>query len=291
MLVQLDDALPLAQLQQAQAQAGIAQTQLQRNQELLAQNFVSQSAVDQALANLQVAQAQVALSQAQLARMRINAPFDGVVGIRLVNVGDYVKDGADLINLQDLSTMLVDFRLPERVIHRVKVGQSVSVVLESMPNKTFTGQVQALDSQVEANGRSVLVRAKLPNTQGLLKPGMFARTGVVFAERQGALVVPEEALVPQGGKQFLIKVVKASGPGQALVSQRIEAKLGLRVPGKVEILEGLRAGDQIVTAGQARLMRADGVPLKVVTLERSTPGEKSPAAAATPGGDHPSAAR
>lgn len=268
LLVQLDDALQAAQLQQAQAQAGIAQTQLQRNRELLAQNFVSQSVVDQALANLQVAQAQVALSQAQQSRMRITAPFDGWAGIRLVNVGDYVKDGADLINLEDISTMLVDFRLPERVIHRVKPGQSVSVVLEALPGKTFTGQVQALDSQVDANGRSVLVRAKLPNAQGLLKPGMFARTGIVFSERLGALVVPEEALVPQGGKQFLIKVVNATEPGKAPVSQRLEAKIGLRVPGKVEIVEGLALGDQVVTAGQARLLRADGSPLKVVELGR-----------------------
>lgn len=268
LLVQLDDALQAAQLQQAQAQAGIAQTQLQRNRELLAQNFVSQSVVDQAQANLQVAQAQVALSQAQQARMRITAPFDGSTGIRLVNVGDFVKDGADLINLEDISTMLVDFRLPERVINRVKPGQSVSVVLEALPGKTFTGQVQALDSQVDANGRSVLVRARLPNPQGLLKPGMFARTGIVFSERSGALVVPEEALVPQGGKQFLIKVVNASEPSKPPTSQRIEAKIGLRVPGKVEILEGLALGDQVVTAGQSRLMRADGSPLKVVEMGR-----------------------
>ncbi len=280
LLVQLDDALQAAQVQQAQAQAGIAQTQLQRNRELLAQNFVSQSVVDQALANLQVAQAQVALSQAQQARMRMLAPFDGRAGIRLVNVGDYVKDGADLINLEDISSMLVDFRLPERVINRVKVGQAVTVVLEAMPNKTFAGQVQALDSQVDANGRSVLVRAKLPNAQGLLKPGMFARTGIVFSERAGALVVPEEALVPQGGKQFLIKVISASEPGKPPVSQRIEAKIGLRVPGKVEILEGVALGDPIVTAGQARLMRADGSPLKVVELGRGQGGGARRAASA-----------
>ena len=273
LLVQLDDALQAAQLQQAQAQAGIAQTQLQRNRELLAQNFVSQSVVDQALANLQVAQAQVALSQAQLARMRITAPFDGAAGIRLVNVGDFVKDGADLVNLEDISTMWVDFRLPERVIHRVKAGQLVSVGLEALPGKTFSGQVQALDSQVDANGRSVLVRAKLPNPQGLLKPGMFARTGIVFSERRGALVVPEEALVPQGGKQFLIKVVNALEPGQPPTSQRIEAKIGLRVPGKVEILDGLALGDQVVTAGQARLMSADGSPLKVVEMGRAGGGK------------------
>lgn len=269
MLVQLDDALQAAQAQQAQAQAVIARASLQRNRELQSQNFVSQSVVDQSLANLQVAEAQVALAQAQLSRMRIVAPFDGVAGIRLVNVGDYVKDGADLVNLEDIASMWVDFRLPERVVNRVKAGQAVAVSLESLPRRSFAGVVEALDSQIEANGRSVLVRARLPNAQGLLKPGMFARTSVVFARREGVLVVPEEALVPQGGKQFVLKLVEGRGEGSQgqVVSQRLEVQPGLRVPGKVEVAHpGLALGDRVVTAGQARLMRADGLPVKVVEI-------------------------
>lgn len=163
LLVQLDDTLQLAQLRQAEAQAGIARTNLQRNRELVGQNFISQSAVDQSVANLQVAEAQVALAQAQLARMRIVAPFDGVVGIRSVNVGDYVKDGADLVNLEDLSSVWVDFRLPERYMARLRSGQGVEVTLDALPGKSFTGRIEALDSQLDANGRSVLVRARLAN--------------------------------------------------------------------------------------------------------------------------------
>ncbi len=271
-LVQLDDALQAAQAQQAQAQAVIARASLQRNRELQSQNFVSQSVVDQSLANLQVAEAQVALAQAQLSRMRIVAPFDGVAGIRLVNVGDYVKDGADLVNLEDTASMWVDFRLPERVVNRVKAGQAVAVSLESLPRRSFAGVVEALDSQIEANGRSVLVRARLPNAQGLLKPGMFARTSVVLARREGVLVVPEEALVPQGGKQFVVKLAEGPAAGSGggkprWVSQRLEVQLGLRVPGKVEVAHpGLALGDRVVTAGQSRLMRADGLPVAVVEL-------------------------
>ncbi len=287
LLVQFDDALQAAQVEQAQAQASIARTNLQRNRELLAQSFVSQSVVDQSDATLQVAQAQVALAKAQLERMRIVAPFDGVTGIRWVNVGDYVKDGGDLINLEDISTMWVDFRLPERVINRVKPGQGVTVELESLPKRTFKGTVEALDSQVEANGRSVLVRAKLPNPDGLLKPGMFARTGIVFSRRDGALVVPEEALVPQGNKQFIIKLVDAPN-GQGKVSQRLEAQIGLRVPGKVEILAGLAVGDWVATAGQARLMRADGVPVKVIEVGRAGGAGKRSAAASPPSEGAPS---
>jgi membrane fusion protein, multidrug efflux system len=264
LLVQLDDTLQQAQLQQAQAQASIARTNLQRNRELVAQNFISQSAVDQSQANLQVAEAQVALAQAQLSRMQIVAPFDGVVGLRSVNVGDYVKDGADLVNIEDLSSVWVDFRLPERYMERLKAGQGVEVVLDAMPNRIFSGRVDALDSQLDANGRSVLVRARLANSSGNLRAGMYARARIVFDVRERALVVPEEALVPLGEKQYLFKVV--DGPGGTKVAKRMEARIGHRVPGKVEVLEGVAAGDVVVIAGQARLLRGDALPVRVVDL-------------------------
>lgn len=263
LLVQLDDTLQRAQLAQAKAQASIARTNLQRNRDLASQNFVSQSAVDQSAAALEVAEAQVALADAQLVRMRVLAPFDGVAGIRLVNVGDYVKDGADLVSIDDVAGMLVDFRLPEGVLSRLKVGQVVDVTLDGLPGKAFKGRVDAFDSQLDANGRSLLVRASIANDEGLLRPGMFARARLVFSTRDDAVVVPEEALVPQGGRQFVVKVVE--GP-QGPATERLEARLGLRVPGKVEIMDGLKVGDLVVTAGQARLMRADGLPVKVVQL-------------------------
>jgi len=284
LLVQLDDTLQQAQLKQSQAQAGIARTNVQRNRELVAQNFVSQSALDQSVAALEVAEAQVALAQAQLARMRIVAPFDGVVGIRSVNLGDYVKDGADLVNIEDRSQMWVDFRLPERFVAKVKPGQAVEVTLDAIAGQRFAGRIEALDSLVDANGRSLLVRARLDNPGGVLKSGLFARTRIVFAQRESALVVPEEALVPQGGKQFQIKVV--DGP-QGQRSQRIEARIGVRLPGKVEVLDGLAAGDLVVTAGHARLMRGESQPVKVVDLSRAAegrvPGGAKPAASAASG--------
>ncbi len=279
LLVQLDDTLQQAQLKQAEAQASIARTNLQRNRELVAQNFVSQSAVDQTAAALEVAEAQVALSQAQLARMRIVAPFDGIAGIRSVDVGDYVKDGADLVSIEDLSQVLVDFRLPERFIARVRTGQSVEVSLDALPSQRFNGRIDALDSVIDADGRSLLVRARLDNPGGVLKSGLFARTRIVFAQRENALVVPEEALVPLGGKQYLYKV--ADGP-DGKVSRRIEARIGLRLPGKVEILEGLAAGNLVVTAGQARLARGDAVPLKVVDISRPAAGAASAARTPSP---------
>jgi len=266
-LVQLDDTLQQAQLRQAEAQAQIARTSLQRSRDLLAANFISQSSVDQGAATLEVAEAQVALAKAQLGRMKILAPFDGVVGLRSVNIGDYVKDGADLVGVEDVSSVWVDFRLPERVMSRLRAGQAVEAAFDALPGRRFQGRVEAMDAQVDANGRSLLVRARVDNPGGLLRPGMFARVRTVFAVREGALVVPEEALVPEGDKRYLVKVVP--GPDGGPVAKRLEAQVGRRLPGKAEILAGLAAGDLVVTAGHARLLRADGQMLKIVEVGRT----------------------
>ena len=280
LLVQLDDTLQRAQVKQAEASAAIARTNLQRSRELAAQNFVSQSAVDQNGAALEVALAQVALAQAQLQRMQVVAPFDGIVGIRTVNVGDYVKDGADLVTVEDLSSVWVDFRLPERFLSRTRAGQSVELALDALPGRKFTARIDALDSQLDANGRSVLVRARLNNGDGSLRSGMFARVRAVFEVRNKALVVPEEALVPLGEKQFVFRIV--DGPDGGKVAQRVPVKLGLRMPGKAEIVEGVKDGEAIVVAGQSRLTRGDNIPVRVVDLSRPRGGPA--AAASAPGG-------
>jgi membrane fusion protein (multidrug efflux system) len=296
LLVQLDDTLQDAQLKQAQAQASIARTNLQRSRELLAEKFVSESAVDQNLAVLDVAQAQVALARAQLSRLAIRAPFDGAVGIRSVALGDYVKDGADLVSLEDRSRMWVDFRLPERYVGQTRTGQAVQVTLDALPGRPFVARIEALDALVDTEGRSLLVRARIDQPGEELKSGMFARARVVFAVREQALMVPEEALVPQGGKQYVVKAVpapgaaasapagNANGAGPLLISQRLEARLGVRHAGKVEILDGLAAGDLVVTAGQARVMRGDGLPLRVVDVDKPAAARPPPGGASAPRG-------
>jgi membrane fusion protein (multidrug efflux system) len=266
LLVQLDDTLQMAQLQQAQAQSSIARTNLQRSRELQAQGFVSQSAVDQNAAALEVAEAQVTLAKAQVARMKVLAPFDGTAGLRVVDVGDYVKDGADLVNLENLGSLRVQFAVPERYIDRLRSGQAVEVAVDAIVGRSFKGRVLAVDSQVDANGRALQVLAQVDNPGSQLKPGMFARPRVVFSVRPNAVVVPEEALVPLGTRQLLFKVVEGAG-GQK-VAQRLEAKVGLRLPGRVEILEGVQAGDLLVTAGHSRLLRGDNVPVRPIDLSR-----------------------
>jgi membrane fusion protein (multidrug efflux system) len=269
LLVQLDDVLPRAELSQAQAQLSIASANLQRNQDLVEQNFVARRVLDESQANLQVAQAQVALAQARLQRMRITAQFDGTVGLRRINLGEYVKDGADLVNLEDTSALMVDFRLPERYQSRIAVGQTVQVQLDALPGKNFAARVQALDPLLDVDGRSIAVRATLPAAAGKeLRPGMFARVLTVFAVDEAALVVPEEAIVPQGGKQFVILIEK-EGEGDAIkrLSRRAEVQLGVRRGAQVQVTSGLKEGDTVVVAGQQRLQK-DGTAVRVVEMDR-----------------------
>ena len=285
LLVQFDDQLQLAQVQQSVAELSIAQANQKRNQELVAQNFISQRSLDESAANLQVAQAKLSLSQATAARLKILAPFDGIVGIRQVNVGDYLKDGADIVNIEDIEAIFVDFRLPERFQSKVKRGQTAMLDIDALPGRKYTAQVQAIDPLIDANGRSVGVRGCIDNRQLQLRPGMFARVNAVFGERDNARVIPEEAIVPQGGRQFVIKLL--AGPtAQTRITKRVEVKVGLRRPGKVEILDGLEAGDTVVSTGQQRVQR-DGTTVTVVELANARlaaggPARDAQAAAALP---------
>jgi len=267
LLVQLDDQLPQAQVKQSEAELSIARANHKRNQELLAQNFISQRTVDESAANLDVALAKLALAQATAARLKIVAPFDGIAGIRAVNVGDYLKDGTDMVNVEDIDVVYVDYRLPERFQTQVSKGQKAVVEIDALPGRKFDALIQAVDPLIDANGRSIAVRATIDNRQQVLRPGMFARVTTVFGERERAKVIPEEAIVPQGGRQFVIKVVDgAEKDSQA--SKRVEVKVGIRRPGRVEILDGLNEGDTVVTAGHQRLQK-DGTVIKVIDTGRA----------------------
>ncbi|MGC1172369.1 efflux RND transporter periplasmic adaptor subunit, partial [Polaromonas sp.] len=276
-LVQFDDQLPLAQVQQSQAELSIAQANQKRNQELVAQNFVSRRSLDESAAALQVAQAKLALAKATAARLKIIAPFDGIAGIRLVNPGDYLKDGADIVNIEDIDALFVDFRLPERFQNKLRRGQTALVDMDALPGRKYTAVVQAIDPLIDANGRSVAVRACIDNRQLQLRPGMFARVNAVFGERDNATVIPEEALVPQGNSQFVIKLLPGQD-GATWTTLRVPVQVGIRQPGKVEITAGLQAGDTVVTTGQQRVQR-DGMKVRVVDLR--APAAAGPADAAS----------
>ncbi len=280
LLVALDSTVNAAEVAKARAEWELAVSNQKRADDLASKNFISPSAREQASSNAQVLEASLKLAEARLSKMRIVAPFDGVVGIRIVSIGDYVKDGADLINIEDVRTLKVDFRLPERYMTQVKVGQSVDISADALPGKTFRGNLDAINPRVDANGRSLELRARLDNSDGLLRPGMFARVRVILGERNDALLIPEEAIVPQGDDFFVFRVVDREG--QTIV-QRVRVRAGVRRDAKVEIVDGLQNGDRVVIAGM-RLAR-DGQLVRVVnnpSSEKSAPGgdKAGPAAAA-----------
>ncbi|MET0312428.1 MAG: efflux RND transporter periplasmic adaptor subunit, partial [Burkholderiaceae bacterium] len=287
LLVQLDDQLPLAQVAQSQAELSIAQANHKRNQELVAENFISQRSLDESAAALQVAQAKLSLSRATAARLKIMAPFSGIAGISAINVGDYLKDGGDIVNIEEIDALFVDFRLPERVQPKLQRGQRAMVEVEALPGRRFNAVVQAIDPLVDANGRSIAVRGCIDNRQLQLRPGMFARVNMVFAERENAVVIPEEAIVPQGNRQFVIKL--AGEQGVERTTQRAEVKVGARRAGRVEILSGVQAGETVVTAGQQKVQR-DGTAVRVVDMPRAGAAGQPPAAPAPAANGQPAAA-
>jgi membrane fusion protein (multidrug efflux system) len=273
LMVQFDDQLPQAQLAQSRAELSIAEANHKRNQELVAQNFISQRSLDESAAALEVSRAKLSLAQATLQRLQVLAPFDGIAGLKQINVGDYLKDGADMVNVEDIDAVLLDFRLPERFQTKIRAGQKAQLTVDALPGRPFSAIIQAVDPLIEPNGRSVGVRGCIDNRQQQLRPGMFARVNAVFGSRENALVIPEEAIIPQGGRTFVVKIVPGDKP-EVKVSERVAVKVGLRLPGKVEILEGLSAGDTVVTAGHQRLQK-DGTAVRVVDL--SQPGGGRPA--------------
>jgi membrane fusion protein (multidrug efflux system) len=268
-LVELDAAVQRAELQQARANLSLAESNFRRTEDLFNRKFVSQSARDEAAARLEVAKAAEALALARLERTRIRAPFDGIVGIRNVSVGDYVKEGEDLVNLEAIATLKVDFRLPEAYVERVRAGQLLEVISDPLPERRFAATVDAIDPLVDAEGRAVLLRARLDNRENLLRPGMFARVRLILSERPDVPVVPEEALMPSGDGQFVFVVEEGT-------ARRVPVRIGVRRNTRVEIVEGLRAGQQVVTAGQLKLR--DGAQVRAATVGGVTAG--APAAAA-----------
>ena len=253
-LVTLDAAVQEAELEQARANLALARSNHKRNQELLEKKFVTAQALDNSAATLKVQEAAVQLAEAKVGRMRIKAPFNGMVGLRNVSVGDYVKEGQDLINIEDIGTLRVDFKLPETYLGRVAKGQVVEVSTDALPGEQFKAVLDAVDPMVDQNGRAISSRARLENATGRLRPGMFVRVRLLFGDRRNVLMAPEQAIVP-GAQPSVFKVVD----GKAVATK---VKLGVRRAAQVEIVDGLVVGDVVVTAGQLKLR--DGAPVRAI---------------------------
>ncbi|CAH1659185.1 MAG: efflux RND transporter periplasmic adaptor subunit [Chelatococcus sp.] len=254
-LVKLDGSLTQAELDDAQARLDLADSNYKRTNALAKGGNATQRANDEAFAGLATARATLSLMQARFDKLSIQAPFPGVLGIRKVSVGAYLSPGAAIVNLEKIDALKVDFKVPEIFLSRVSVGQTVELTVDALPGRIFTGTIYAIDPMVDVNGRALTIRARLPNTDLTLRPGLFARITVKGQSVQNVSLVPEEAVVPRGKDSLIYQIVD----GKAVETK---VRLGNRKAGEVEILEGLIADAPVVTSGQSRLR--DGVRVEVV---------------------------
>jgi membrane fusion protein, multidrug efflux system len=253
-LVRFDASVQRAELQQAEANLNLNKNKLDRAIDLQKKGFISSQAKDEAENNFRVAQASYDLASAKLTKLEIKAPFSGTVGLRSVSVGDYIRDGQDIANLEALDPLKVDFRVPEIFLKQVASGQSLQVNLDAFPNQAFEGKVLAINPLLDTNGRSIVIRAVVKNADARLRPGMFARVRLLTSDVQDAMTIPEQALLPQGEEFYVFRVAD----GRA---SRVKVEIGQRREGVVEILRGIAKEDVIVTAGQLKIR--DGAPVKV----------------------------
>jgi membrane fusion protein (multidrug efflux system) len=266
LLFTLDDAVYRAELATAEANLELSERNNERAIELLQRNAGTVRARDEAQAQLAIDRAEVDLARARLDKTRIIAPFAGVVGLREVSVGGYVSPGHVLVNLEDIDPIKVDFPVPERALSAVEVGQPIEVTVTAWPDRTFEGEVYAIDPRIDPQGRSIAIRATIDNGERLLRPGLFAAVRLITARRDQALLVPEQAIFAQQGKPYVYKVVDGT-------ARLTEVTLGGRRVGQAEITSGLAPGDIVVTAGQLKLH--DGAQVRVVGAEAPAPGARA----------------
>jgi len=254
-LFTLDDSVYQAQLADAEAKLKLAEQTHKRTAQLYSNKYATAQSADESASNLAVNTAAVELARVQLEKAHIVAPFSGIVGLRHVSVGEYISAGQGLVNLEAIDPVKADFRVPEKFLPAIRVGQAIRIKVDAFPDDMFEGKVYAIDPRLDVSGRSLLVRALVPNGDQRLRPGLFARVTVLLQLKEDALSVPEQAIVPQGDSQFVFKIVD----GKVHLTKVVT---GTRREGRVEIVEGLSAGDQVVTAGQLKIR--DGTPVSIV---------------------------
>jgi membrane fusion protein (multidrug efflux system) len=254
-LFTLDDSVYQAQLADAAAKLKLAEQTHKRTSTLFTNKYATAQSADESASNLAVSTAAVELARVQLEKAHIVAPFSGIVGLRHVSVGEYITAGQALVNLEAIDPVKADFRVPEKFLPAIQVGQTIRIKVDAFPDDSFEGKVYAIDPRLDVAGRSLLVRALVPNPDRRLRPGLFARVTVLLQLKEDALTVPEQAIVPQGDSQFVFKIVGGK-------VQFTKVVIGTRREGRVEIIEGLAAGDQVVTAGQLKIR--DGSAVSVV---------------------------
>ncbi len=260
-LVQLFDAPDQGDLASFKAQATMAQLSLDRAKQLAARQFGPQATVDSAQSAYDQANAGIAKTQAIISQKLVRAPFDGELGVRHVEVGQYLTAGTQIVTLTDLSQLYANFTVTEKDSGQLKVGQTVRIAVDAYPGRTFEGKITAIEPQIASDTRNIRVQATLDNPDHILKPGMFATTTVVLPDKPAVVTVPETAVdyTLYGDSVFLITEKKADDGKTSLTAVRTFVRTGNRVNGRAEILSGLKAGDRVVAVGQLKLQSGAAV--------------------------------
>ncbi|MDH3498155.1 MAG: efflux RND transporter periplasmic adaptor subunit [Gemmatimonadota bacterium] len=258
-LFKIDDSQLKAQVARLEAERDLATQALRRTSELIERNASSAADLEQAEANARSAEAQLELQQIRLERTVVRAPFSGVTGVRLVSLGDYVTSATRLTTLQTVDPQRAGFTVAERYAERLRLGQAVTFAVAALPDRQFTGTVDFVDPRVELPARTITVKARVRNPTRVLKPGMFVDVSLVSEVRPQAVVVPEDAVLPVSGADYVWVISDDA-------ATRREVTLGVRIPGFVEVLNGVTAGEQVVVGGLERLF--EGAQVRANVVER-----------------------
>ncbi len=258
LLIELDSDVLQAQLDRTLASQQLSEANYQRAESLLKERAVSTKERDEAYAQWQLEEANVRLARAMLAKTSIHAPFSGALGLRQVSLGEYVLPGQPLVNLESIEQLKVEFKIPQKYYAMLKVGQQLTLTADGYPEREFVGQVYAIDPQVEALSRSLVVRGRLDNSDRALLPGQFVQVQLQVASKQGALFIPEQALIPQPNALLVYTVVDGK-------AQLVPVATGSRSKGWVEITSGLVAGDVVVTGGHQKI--GPGSPVQALPAD------------------------
>ena len=262
-LVQLFDAPDQADLANFKAQATVAQLSLDRAKQLASRQFGPQATVDSAQAAYDQAQAGIAKTEAIISQKLVRAPFDGELGVRHVEVGQFLTAGTQIVTLTDLSTLYANLTVTEKDSAALKVGQTVRILVDAYPGRTFEGKITAIEPQIATDTRNIRVQATLDNPDHILKPGMFATTTVVLPDKPAVVTIPETAVdyTLYGDSVFLITEKKADDGKTSLTAVRSFVRTGNRIEGRTEILSGVKAGDRVVAVGQLKLQSGAAVSI------------------------------
>ncbi|HYP16788.1 MAG TPA: efflux RND transporter periplasmic adaptor subunit, partial [Opitutus sp.] len=263
LLVELDTTVEVAQLAAAQARAELAKVNIGRSRELWEQAAVSKSEFDAATATFKQAEAEVTALQAQIAKKQVRAPFDGRVGIRVVNLGQFVARGAPLMPLQKLDPIYINFTLPQRQLPNLSIGQKIGVKVDAFENTSFEATITAINSEVDPATRNISVQGTLPNSNEQLRAGMFARAEVETDKSDEVVVVPATAIsyASYGNSVFIVENMKDKDGREYLGVRQQFVKIGPARGDLVAILEGVKPGEQVVTSGVFKLRNS--LPVQV----------------------------